>query len=90
MSQDNLANAVNLSRASVTNIESGRQGVTLETLLAIADALDVDAGSLLPERPSALDSPVPEKLKRGLDTDEEAWVTRIVTSGVTSKAARRG
>jgi len=47
MSQERLAAAANLSRASISNIEAGRQQVYLHHLVAIADALKADLHSLL-------------------------------------------
>lgn len=51
LSQEALASAVGLTRTSISNIEKGRQKLLLHTLVAIADALKVEAASLLPDRP---------------------------------------
>jgi transcriptional regulator with XRE-family HTH domain len=48
MSQEAFAKAVGLSRTSITNIERGRQPISLHTLYTMADILGVDAGDLLP------------------------------------------
>ena len=48
LSQDALADAANLVRTSITNIESGRQRVQLHTLYAIAEALERRVSDLLP------------------------------------------
>lgn len=45
--QQQLAVAVGLKRTSITNIEAGRQSITLELFCAIANALDQDPGELL-------------------------------------------
>jgi transcriptional regulator with XRE-family HTH domain len=50
MTQENLADAVGLSRGSMSNIERGRHKILLHTLEAIASALDVDLHDLLPPR----------------------------------------
>src|SRR5713226_3804317 len=51
MSQEAFAKAVGLSRTSITNIERGRQPVSLHTLYFMADILGVEAVDLLPPAP---------------------------------------
>jgi transcriptional regulator with XRE-family HTH domain len=48
ISQDVLAAAIGLSRASVANIEAGRQHIPLHHLFRLARALKVDPETLLP------------------------------------------
>jgi len=48
MSQEAFAKAVGLSRTSITNIERGRQPVSLHTLYFMADILGVGPADLLP------------------------------------------
>jgi transcriptional regulator with XRE-family HTH domain len=43
MTQQQVSDATGLSRTSITNIESGRQTVTLENLMKIARALGFEA-----------------------------------------------
>lgn len=45
--QDQLATQIGMSRASVANIEAGRQNFLLHYLYAIAEALDLDTPVLL-------------------------------------------
>jgi transcriptional regulator with XRE-family HTH domain len=45
--QADLATAVGLTRASVTNIESGAQRIQVHTLIAAAQALGIDPADLL-------------------------------------------
>ena len=47
--QEQLAQAVRLSRTSITNIERGRQGVQAFLLARIAEVLGTPAGDLLPD-----------------------------------------
>lgn len=47
MSQAELAELVFLSRVSITNIEAGRQSITLAGFLSFADALDTEWAGLL-------------------------------------------
>lgn len=48
MTQEQVANAIGLRRTSIVNIEAGRQRLPLDTLYDIADALNIQAVSLLP------------------------------------------
>ena len=47
--QADLAQAVGYSRASIANMETGRQEVSLSAVYAIAEALGVHPTSLLPK-----------------------------------------
>lgn len=42
LSQEKLAEIVNLSREYITRVERGQKNISLKKLFAIADALDVD------------------------------------------------
>lgn len=48
LTQEELAERVGLARTSITHIESGRQRIQIDTLYAIAEALQVDPAALLP------------------------------------------
>jgi DNA-binding XRE family transcriptional regulator len=48
MTQEQLSEYLDLTRMSVTNIESGRQHMSLRTFMIIADTLKVDVKELLP------------------------------------------
>ena len=50
MSQDKLAKRLGMSRASVVNIEAGRQHAPLHLLWQIADILGTDLTLLIPRR----------------------------------------
>lgn len=47
LTQQELAAAVLLNRTSITNIEAGRQALSVASLLSIADALSTEPGDLL-------------------------------------------
>jgi transcriptional regulator with XRE-family HTH domain len=95
LTQAQLANKVKMSRASIANIESGRQNVLLHHVYALAAALDfTKVGELLP--------PLPQKSageefkmmlsnqtlsKQTLSQHEEAQVADLITSAL---APRRG
>lgn len=48
LKQDELAARVGLSRASVANVEAGKQAVPLHLFAAISEALGADMAQLLP------------------------------------------
>jgi transcriptional regulator with XRE-family HTH domain len=58
-SQSQLADRVGLSRASIANIERGRQRVPLHMLRVFARELGIEPQSLLPIGPMDEDEPVP-------------------------------
>jgi transcriptional regulator with XRE-family HTH domain len=53
LTQDKLASALHISRASLANIEAGRQKILIHHLYAFADALQLDVKDLLVDMPSA-------------------------------------
>lgn len=53
--QAELAAAAKLHRSSVANIETGRQRIALDDLVALAGALGIDYRTVLPD-PSSLDA----------------------------------
>jgi transcriptional regulator with XRE-family HTH domain len=69
-SQKDFAEKVNLSRASIANIERGEQGVTLETLYSFCAPLKCSPFDLLPKfQYSELDS---------LSRQSRMWVEEIM------------
>jgi len=62
VSQDKLASKIGLTRASIVNIESGRQHAPLHVLWRIAEKLDMDVHELLPRRQEIAGAETPLKL----------------------------
>lgn len=56
LSQEELADAAGCSRITLSNLERGRQRISLEKLYAIALALEVDLPALMPTRQELSDS----------------------------------
>jgi transcriptional regulator with XRE-family HTH domain len=75
--QDQLAQAVGLSRTSITNIERGRQGVQAYLLTRIADVLGQHAAELLPRLDPG--QPISDKV-RELEPSKRAWAERVMRS----------
>jgi transcriptional regulator with XRE-family HTH domain len=62
LKQEELSVRVGISRASIANVEAGRQAVPLHILLAIARTLETGLESLLPSTSSTRDVPEPEHI----------------------------
>lgn len=65
--QEELAQRVDLSRTSITNIEKGRHRVLLHQIVEIAEALDAKPTDLMPKRP-----------ENGEETAIRADVARVI------------
>ena len=83
MTQDDLAQRVNLGRTSIVNIESGRQRVHLHTFVALADALEVSPAELLPEEPESVPG-IADRVDT-LPAPERDWVMRVVSRPASQK-----
>lgn len=79
MTQEKLGRVVGLSRTSITNIEKGRQHVSLHQLFAIAEALRVRPAALLPAvGESAGESAVARKLPPDTEPEIAEWAEKLV------------
>ncbi len=79
MTQKFLASRVSLSRASVTNLEMGRQKLMLHTLVDIATELRVAPDDLIPRPKAQSPSPLDDLLKDRPET-EQAWIGPALSS----------
>ncbi|MEO8009264.1 MAG: helix-turn-helix transcriptional regulator [Betaproteobacteria bacterium] len=88
LSQADLAERVGLSRTSITNIELGRQNISLHWLYPLAAAIGTSPEALMPGKEFALPegnttTQIPRLIARELakhelkDIDQE-WITRVV------------
>ncbi|WP_369361784.1 helix-turn-helix domain-containing protein [Priestia megaterium] len=83
LTQEDLGNRVGLTRASITNIERGKQKISIHTLYLIADVLNISPQSLMPE-PSALqksEGQLPESLSeiKSITTEKEyEWIKNVI------------
>lgn len=79
MTQQKLGNLVGLSRTSITNIEKGRQHVSLHHLYAIAGALEVSPEALLPSFSASEEhSSIMDKLPPGTDPKVREWAGKLI------------
>ena len=69
--QTQLAEIIGVSRTSLTNVECGRQGLSVFQLLSLADALGIEASKLLPSL-SQMD-----KQQQVVPAGVEAWISEI-------------
>jgi transcriptional regulator with XRE-family HTH domain len=90
MNQETLGTAIGLSRASIANIETGRQRIPLHHLYRLARALKVEAHSLLPTSGGEGHVLAERKIKSsvGLSEREQAEIARVVGSIDTSSRRR--
>lgn len=77
MTQDRLGTLVGLSRTSITNIEKGRQHVSLHQLYRIADALGVTPDVLLPAPPKHGTSKLAQRLPAGTEPEISKWADTL-------------
>src|SRR5687768_7809828 len=78
LTQEALARQVQLQRASVANIERGKQKLLLHTFQELCDALRVTPLELLPTLPTSRASEEAEELPSDLSDREKAWVRSLV------------
>jgi len=82
LSQDNVAKRVGMSRTSITNIEQGRQHVSLHILYELAGAVGTTPGDLLPASQILVkgDSELEKKLDNvALHEEGKDWIRRVIS-----------
>ena len=80
LTQKGLAPAVGLSRASVANVEKGRQAVALHVLVKFSEALGVPITDLIPsDRGSSASFAIKQRLSE-LSPNQRAWAERVLGS----------
>ena len=83
LTQEALAERVNMSRTSITNIEKGRQHIPIHTLFKLATAVGLPPARLLPRQQIEPEPRIRKLLEEtGLEKEGLAWVTQVVTSGI--------
>ena len=87
VTQNQLAEAVRLSRTSITNIERGRQGVQVSLLVRIARTLGKNVADLIPGDDMQITRSLSEQL-RTPDKRRLEWAARVL--GVESEGESDG
>jgi len=94
LTQSALSDRTNgaVSRSSIANIERGRQGVSLEQLYLLAEALVVEPSDLLPPRAQILVSEDVRgaSLRDSMGPEERKWLDRLSDQATTKRQGRRG
>jgi transcriptional regulator with XRE-family HTH domain len=79
ITQEELAQRINLTRTSITNIERGRQKFQIHTLFDIARALDVPPAALLPTVEAQASDKVRDHMRK-LRPDEREFAKSVLAS----------
>lgn len=78
LTQDELARRVGMTRTSITNIESGRQKVQIDTLYQVARTLEISPDALLPSLGEDLPEMFETQLSDALSSEEKNWAVRVL------------
>jgi transcriptional regulator with XRE-family HTH domain len=89
MNQDTLASAAGVTRASLANIESGRQRVQLHTLLRIAETFGLPVATFLSAETFLADAPgaAPE-LPAHLSPEARSSIIAMIAAATSNGASR--
>jgi DNA-binding XRE family transcriptional regulator len=90
LSQDNLAKRLGISRASIVNIEAGRQHAPLDLLWKIAQILELELNMLIPQRAEllAIDNVVELNDRMRKQIEEEAGGSSTLKKSLTTIVGR--
>lgn len=83
-SQDELSKKANVGRTTISNIESGKQQVSIHTLLQIAEALNLEIHSLIPLYSEVKNEMVPQhdKVSEILDQQNIDEILKSTIKGI--------
>ncbi len=80
LKQGELATRVQLSRASITNIELGRQRLSIHQTYQLAEALNVDVSEIFPPKEAIKNNSARPTISiRGLSSKANHWVSRVIS-----------
>lgn len=91
LNQAEIGQAIGLTRASIANIETGRQRIPLHHLYSLAHALSVDVHALLPRAAGGASMGADREIQSAIELSsrEQDDVARAVGS-INGNATRRG
>ncbi len=92
LSQEELSEAITVSREHINRIESGKRGVTLDSLIDIANALGVSADDLLVDSLENSASTADSEIHRLLldCTKEEEYILTQMTKALKAILSSQG
>jgi transcriptional regulator with XRE-family HTH domain len=79
LTQDKLSSRVGMTRTSITNIERGRQRLSVDLLYSLAEALSVDPRALLPTAGTKLPANVQRRVSGRFDDESLRALTRLIS-----------
>jgi transcriptional regulator with XRE-family HTH domain len=85
VSQEDLAAACGMNRATIAAIESGRQSVALHQIFRIAAALSVDPSSLIPPAPPIEIAPMLSRFSGDASSSDLVILSKIANEVLTSQ-----
>jgi len=90
--QERLAPKVGISRATLANIEIGRQSILIHTLYRIADVLEMSPFDLLPEarRTENFDAIVALPLPDDLNLEQKRQIVRMLEGVGPDQTTQKG
>jgi transcriptional regulator with XRE-family HTH domain len=80
LTQDALAKRIFLTRASVTNIEKGRQTISLHKFIEICEALHTSISNLLPSIQASQKIDLEKELPKNLPKSSKERILSIIKS----------
>ena len=83
LTQEALACLVSLTRTSITNIEKGRQTITLHKFFERSEALRVTPSNLLPTNVTVHKVDLETELPVNLSKNEKDWIKSVISSSRT-------
>ena len=96
MKQETLAGLLGVSRGSLANVETGRQGILVHQLYKFADALRLTPYDLLPlaladtSRTEPIELPLPRDLKAQQREQIARFFDQVDTSQIREKKGKNG
>lgn len=76
--QRDIAEALGVTRAAISSIESGKQAVAIHQLLQLSSALGVSTIELVPELGENPASKESHAVGTGISVEQEEWISRIL------------
>lgn len=95
LKQEVLAKALNISRGSLANVETGRQGILVHQLYRFAQELELSPFDLLPQPPAqprteVSELPLPDDLKAKQKLQIAEFFSQVDTTPTSDKQDTNG